>query len=87
MADAGGDEGQLDETFRGTTTEVKHSLFNSEFSATERDSEANPELLAYHLEMQPIACSSSKEVRADMHQVWFFRYDCIVNQACPNVAL
>ena len=21
------------------------------------------------------------------NQVWFFRYDCIVNQACPNIVL
>ena len=24
---------------------------------------------------------------SSQNQVWFFRYDCIVNQACPNIAL
>ena len=37
----------------------------------------------YNLEMQPI----SKKREKSLCQIWFFRYDCIVNQAYPDIAL
>ena len=63
----------FDDSIRGTTTIVQNDDMNG--------SNASVSLIyEYCLEMRQI----EKRNRA---QVWFYRYDCIVNSAYPHIAL